>query len=88
MAAADGVPVFSSCWSPSSWTDRAGPLGGHPGADPRARRLEQHPRRGPGRLLPYGPLPTPAALHLRGVVEPLRVSVDDGEPVTVHAESP
>ncbi|GHH09200.1 beta-galactosidase [Streptomyces lanatus] len=32
--------------------------------------------------------PTPSALHLRGVVEPLRVSVDDGEPVTVHTDSP
>jgi hypothetical protein len=32
--------------------------------------------------------PTPSALHLRGVVEPLRVSVDDGEPETVHAENP
>lgn len=32
--------------------------------------------------------PTPSALRLRGVVEPLRVSVDDGEPVTVHAENP
>lgn len=29
-----------------------------------------------------------SALHLRGVVEPLRVSVDDGEPWTVHAEDP
>ncbi|GAA4061020.1 beta-galactosidase [Streptomyces shaanxiensis] len=32
--------------------------------------------------------PAPSALHLRGVVEPLRVSVDDGEPVTVHTENP
>ncbi|KMS67669.1 beta-galactosidase [Streptomyces viridochromogenes] len=31
---------------------------------------------------------TPSALHLRGVVEPLRVSVDDGEPETVHTENP
>lgn len=29
-----------------------------------------------------------SALHLRGVVEPVRVAVDDGEPVTVHAENP
>lgn len=33
-------------------------------------------------------LPTPSALHLHGVVEPLRVSVDDGEPQTVHTENP
>lgn len=32
--------------------------------------------------------PTPSALHLRGVVEPLRVSVDGGEPQTVHTENP
>ncbi|KUO05305.1 beta-galactosidase [Streptomyces caeruleatus] len=32
--------------------------------------------------------PTPSALRLRGVVEPLRVSVDDGEPQTVHTENP
>ncbi|WP_405577602.1 beta-galactosidase [Streptomyces sp. NBC_01092] len=32
--------------------------------------------------------PTPSALHLRGVVEPLRVRVDDGEAETVHAENP
>lgn len=32
--------------------------------------------------------PTPAALHIPGVVEPLRVSVDDGEPETVHVENP
>ena len=32
--------------------------------------------------------PTPSALHLRGVVEPLRVGVDDGEPETVHTENP
>ncbi|WP_369167042.1 beta-galactosidase [Streptomyces sp. R28] len=32
--------------------------------------------------------PTPSALHLRGVVEPLRVSVDEGEPETVHTENP
>ncbi|MFG2743933.1 beta-galactosidase [Streptomyces chartreusis] len=32
--------------------------------------------------------PTPSALHLRGVVEPLRVSVDGGAPETVHAENP
>ncbi|MFG2549638.1 beta-galactosidase [Streptomyces sp. NPDC048581] len=32
--------------------------------------------------------PTPSALHLRGVVEPLRVSVDDGAPETVHTENP
>ncbi|MEW2397055.1 beta-galactosidase [Streptomyces sp. NPDC046862] len=31
---------------------------------------------------------TASALHLRGVVEPLRVSVDDGEPRTVTAEDP
>ncbi len=31
---------------------------------------------------------TASALHLRGVVEPLRVSVDNGEPRTVHAEDP
>lgn len=31
---------------------------------------------------------TASALHLRGVVEPLRVSVDGGEPRTVHAEDP
>jgi hypothetical protein len=32
--------------------------------------------------------PTPSALHLRGVVEPLRVGVDDGELETVHTENP
>ncbi|WP_246567357.1 beta-galactosidase [Streptomyces flaveus] len=31
---------------------------------------------------------TASALHLRGVVEPVRVSVDDGEPRTVTAEDP
>ncbi|MEV2216094.1 beta-galactosidase [Streptomyces sp. NPDC050997] len=31
---------------------------------------------------------TASALHLRGMVEPVRVSVDDGEPRTVHAEDP
>ncbi|WSQ14553.1 beta-galactosidase [Streptomyces sp. NBC_01231] len=31
---------------------------------------------------------TAPALHLRGVVEPVRVSVDNGEPRTVHAEDP
>ncbi|MBA4861713.1 beta-galactosidase [Streptomyces sp. PSKA54] len=31
---------------------------------------------------------TVSALHLRGVVEPVRVTVDDGEPSTVHAEDP
>ncbi|MET9787742.1 beta-galactosidase [Streptomyces canus] len=31
---------------------------------------------------------TASALHLRGVVEPVRVSVDDGEPRTVHREDP
>ncbi|MER5748382.1 beta-galactosidase [Streptomyces sp. NPDC002088] len=31
---------------------------------------------------------TASALHLQGVVEPLRVRVDDGEPVTVHTENP
>lgn len=31
---------------------------------------------------------TASALHLLGVVEPLRVRVDDGEPRTVHAEDP
>ncbi|MFF7163679.1 beta-galactosidase [Streptomyces sp. NPDC008086] len=30
----------------------------------------------------------PSALYVRGVVEPLRVSVDDTEPETVHAENP
>ncbi|MFJ7071707.1 beta-galactosidase [Streptomyces sp. NPDC098781] len=32
--------------------------------------------------------PTASALRLEGVVEPLRVSVNDGEPETVHAENP
>lgn len=32
--------------------------------------------------------PTPSALHLRGVVAPLRVSVDGGEAETVHTENP
>lgn len=32
--------------------------------------------------------PTPSALHLRGVVEPLWMSLDDGEPEAVHAENP
>ncbi|MGK3941981.1 beta-galactosidase [Streptomyces caeruleatus] len=31
---------------------------------------------------------TASALHLCGVVEPVRVSVDDGEPRTVHREDP
>ncbi|MER7479493.1 beta-galactosidase [Streptomyces sp. NPDC126510] len=31
---------------------------------------------------------TAAALHLKGVVEPVRVTVTDGEPHTVHAENP
>ncbi|WP_234324000.1 beta-galactosidase [Streptomyces sp. NRRL S-481] len=31
---------------------------------------------------------TPSALYLRGIVEPLRVCVDDGEPETVHTENP
>jgi beta-galactosidase len=31
---------------------------------------------------------TAAALCLKGVVEPVSVTVDDGEPVTVHAENP
>ena len=31
---------------------------------------------------------TASALHLRGVVEPVRVSVDGGESFTVHAEDP
>ncbi|OAH10198.1 beta-galactosidase [Streptomyces jeddahensis] len=31
---------------------------------------------------------TVSALYLQGVVEPLRVRVDDGEPRTVHAEDP
>ncbi|WP_329263236.1 beta-galactosidase [Streptomyces pseudovenezuelae] len=31
---------------------------------------------------------TASALHLRGVAEPVRVSVDDGEPRTVHTEDP
>jgi beta-galactosidase len=31
---------------------------------------------------------TASALHLKGVAEPVRVSVDDGEPYTVHTEDP
>ena len=31
---------------------------------------------------------TPTALHLDGVREPVTVTVDDGEPLTVHAENP
>ncbi|MEU0214116.1 hypothetical protein ABZ281_02970 [Streptomyces sp. NPDC006265] len=31
---------------------------------------------------------TAAALHLKGVVEPVRVTVTDGEPLTLHAENP
>ncbi|MGW1030231.1 beta-galactosidase [Streptomyces sp. NPDC002577] len=31
---------------------------------------------------------TVSALHLKGVVEPVRVTVDEGEPSTVHAENP
>lgn len=31
---------------------------------------------------------TASALHLKGVAEPVRVSVDDGEPFTVHTEDP
>ncbi|NEE13098.1 beta-galactosidase [Streptomyces sp. SID7499] len=31
---------------------------------------------------------TVAALHLKGVVEPVRVTVTDGEPHTLHAENP
>jgi hypothetical protein len=31
---------------------------------------------------------TAAALHLKGVVEPVRVTVTDGEPRTLHAENP